>query len=73
VAVGHAGSGRKRALTNNAVAVCSPGLAGPALRSEAFYGALPEVIRRVEAGEIPAGQRGDYDLNDALVSAARGR
>jgi hypothetical protein len=157
VAVGHAGSARRRALASNGVAVSNPLLAGPALRfarmstrtflldrtafdsglvearpdrpgpraclaavakgaltqrnpwyapaetsltaamrrrgmvridflgsapgmwslhpphrTEPFYRALPEVIRRVEAGEIPTGQRGDYDLNGSLLAAALG-
>jgi hypothetical protein len=28
---------------------------------------LPELVRRVEAGDIPAAQRGDHDLNASLV------
>jgi hypothetical protein len=39
----------------------------PALRSDEFYAALPELIRRVESGDIPDGQRGDYDLNDSMI------
>lgn len=39
----------------------------PPMRSEEFYAALPELVRRVEAGDVPAGQRGDYDLNDSMV------
>lgn len=39
----------------------------PPLRSEAFYRALPDLIRRIEAGDVPEGQRGDYDLNDSMV------
>ncbi|XXF78202.1 hypothetical protein P2318_00150 [Myxococcaceae bacterium GXIMD 01537] len=39
----------------------------PRWRSQAFYDALPEVLRRAEAGDMPEGQRGDDDLNDSLV------
>ncbi|QRO02751.1 glycosyltransferase family 2 protein [Archangium violaceum] len=47
----------------------SPGLWSlhPKWRSKEFYDALPEVIRRVEAGDMPEAQRGDDDLNDSLV------
>ncbi|MGZ3460963.1 MAG: hypothetical protein ACXU86_20950 [Archangium sp.] len=47
----------------------SPGLWSlhPRWRSQEFYDALPEVIRRVEAGDMPEAQRGDDDLNDSLV------
>lgn len=39
----------------------------PRWRSQEFYDALPEVIRRAESGDMPEGQRGDDDLNDSLV------
>ena len=47
----------------------SPGLWSlhPKWRSQEYYDALPEVIRRTEAGDMPEGQRGDDDLNDSLV------
>jgi hypothetical protein len=35
-------------------------------RSEEFYRALPEIIRRIEADDIPARQLGDYDLIPSL-------
>lgn len=36
-------------------------------RSPNFYAALPEVIRRVEAGDVPQEQRGVYDIVAPLV------
>ena len=39
----------------------------PPMRSEEFYAALPELVARVEAGDLPAAQLGDYDVNDSLV------
>jgi len=39
----------------------------PKMRSEEFYAALPELVRRVETGDIPDEQRGDFDVNDSLV------
>jgi hypothetical protein len=36
-----------------------------------FIAALPDVIRRVEAGDFPASQAGDYDLNLDLWLAER--
>jgi hypothetical protein len=35
-------------------------------KSAALADALPGIIARVEAGDIPDGQRGHYDLNDSL-------
>jgi hypothetical protein len=47
----------------------------PPYRSAAFYRELPRLIERVEAGDIPDAQRGDYDLNDSMFdwSGARRR
>lgn len=47
----------------------------PPFRSQEFYRALPDLIKRIEAGEVPEAQRGDYDLNDSMLdwSAARRR
>jgi hypothetical protein len=39
----------------------------PPYRSEEFYQRLPEFIRAVEAGAVPEGQRGHYDLNDSMI------
>ena len=47
----------------------SPGMwtLHPAMRSEEFYAALEDLVRRVETGDIPDEQRGDYDVNDSMV------
>jgi hypothetical protein len=55
----------------------SPGMWSlhPAYRSAEFYEALPELIARVEADDVPDEQRGHYDIVDALFdfSAARAK
>jgi hypothetical protein len=38
----------------------------PPARSSAFYCALPQIIRRIEADDVPEGQRGDYDLPGSM-------
>lgn len=47
----------------------------PLFRSPDFYRELPRLIERVETGDVPEAQRGDYDLNDSMIdfSAARRR
>jgi len=39
----------------------------PPYRSERFFAALPEVVRMVEEDDLPAGQRGDYELNESII------
>jgi hypothetical protein len=39
----------------------------PAMRSDEFHAALPELVRRVEEGDIPEEQVGDFNLNDSMV------
>jgi hypothetical protein len=39
----------------------------PPYRCAAFYEGLPELVRRVEANDVPEAQRGDHDLNGSLV------
>jgi hypothetical protein len=39
----------------------------PPYRSETFYSQLPELIARVEAGDVPLAQRGDFDVNDSMI------
>ncbi len=39
----------------------------PPYRSERFYRLLPDIVSMVEEGDVPDGQRGDYDLNDAVI------
>lgn len=45
----------------------------PPYRSEAFYRELPALIRRVEAGEMPEAQLGDFDVNDSLIDWSSAR
>lgn len=47
----------------------------PALRSELFYRELPALIRRIEDGDVPDAQRGDFDMNDSMIdwTSARGQ
>jgi hypothetical protein len=45
----------------------------PPYRSEEFYSELPRLIERVETGEIPDAQRGDYELNDSMFDWSRAR
>lgn len=39
----------------------------PPYRTDAFLRDLPALIGRVENGDVPEGQRGDFDLNDSMV------
>jgi hypothetical protein len=39
----------------------------PPYRSRGFYDMLPELVRRVEIGDIPEAQRGDHDINSSMV------
>lgn len=45
----------------------------PPFRSEEFYRELPRLIERIESGDIPEAQRGDYELNDSLFDWSRAR
>jgi hypothetical protein len=47
----------------------SPGMWSlhPPYRCEDFYARLPELIRRIEGGDIPEAQRGCHDINASLV------
>jgi hypothetical protein len=38
----------------------------PPYRSESFHRELPRLIARVVTDDIPAGQRGDYDINSSM-------
>jgi hypothetical protein len=40
----------------------------PVSHSEDFYRELPRVIELVEGGDVPAGQLGDYNINDSLLA-----
>ena len=39
----------------------------PPYRSETFYRELPHLIARIASGNIPDGQRGDYDVNSSMM------
>jgi hypothetical protein len=39
----------------------------PPYRSPEFYRALPGLIERIEKGDIPEGQRGDFDINASML------
>jgi len=45
----------------------------PPYRSEEFYRRLPELVRAVETGNVPQGQRGHYDLNDSMIDWSEAR
>lgn len=45
----------------------------PTMRSEHFYQQLPALIGRIERGDVPEAQRGDYDLNDSMIDWTSGR
>src|ERR1700677_2566349 len=45
----------------------------PPYRSEEFYRELPNLIERIENGDVPDAQRGDYDLNDSMLDWSRAR
>jgi hypothetical protein len=45
----------------------------PPYRSDIFYRELPRLIRRVETGEMPAAQLGDFDVNDSLIDWSSAR
>jgi hypothetical protein len=45
----------------------------PPYRSEQFYLELPRLIERIEAGDVPDAQRGDYELNDSMFNWSRER
>lgn len=47
----------------------SPGLWSlhPPHRSERFYRTLPSLVSRVESGDVPDRQRGDFDVNDSML------
>jgi hypothetical protein len=39
----------------------------PALRSDLFHQELPRIISDIERGDLPVGQRGDFELNDSMI------
>jgi hypothetical protein len=65
---------KERSLVRHEFLGASPGLWSlhPPYRSRDFYDRLPELIRRVERGEIPAEQLGDHDMNGSMVDWSEG-
>ena len=45
----------------------------PPHHTPAFHQALPDLIARVERGEIPDAQLGDYDINDSMFDFSEAR
>lgn len=45
----------------------------PPYRCAEFYRRLPELIDRVERGDLPTGQYGDHDLNDSFIDWTEAR
>lgn len=66
---------RARGLTRIDLLGSAPGMWSlhPAMRSPESYAALPELVRRVEQGQVPDEQRGDFDVNDSMVDWSSAR
>lgn len=45
----------------------------PPYRSPLFYRELPNLVRRIEAGDVPDLQRGQHDVHDAMVDWSTAR
>jgi hypothetical protein len=45
----------------------------PPFRSPAYYATLPDIINRIETGNVPAGQLGDHNLNDSMIDWSSAR
>jgi len=60
---------QQRRLVRREFLGASPGMWSlhPPYRCRDFYEKLPELVRRIESGDIPAEQRGDHDVNASLV------
>lgn len=60
---------RARGLVRREFLGSAPGMWSlhPPYRCNDFYRRLPDIVRRVEAGDLPAGQAGDHDMNSSLV------
>jgi hypothetical protein len=39
----------------------------PPYRSPEFYAALGSIVERIEKGDVPEGQLGDFDINGSMV------
>ncbi len=66
---------RARGLVRREFLGAAPGMWSlhPPYRCADFYDKLPELVRRVEAGDVPEAQRGDHDINDSLVDWSEAR
>ncbi len=66
---------RRRGLVRRDFLGRDPGMWSlhPPYRCAEFYRLLPELVRRVESGDVPDGQRGDHDLNDTMVDWSEAR
>ena len=66
---------QKHGLGNMCFAGSGEGLYSlhPPFHYPAFHEALPGLIDRVERGDIPEGQLGDYDINDSLFDLSEVR
>lgn len=60
---------RKRRLVRRDFLGVAPGMWSlhPPYRCTDFYEKIPELIARIEAGDVPDAQRGDHDINGSLV------
>ena len=45
----------------------------PPYRSELFYDRLPNLIRRIELGDVTEAQRGNYDVDDSMIDWSTAR
>ena len=45
----------------------------PPYRSRGYIDRLPEIVEGIERGEVPEGQRGDYDINESFYPWSRDR
>jgi hypothetical protein len=63
------GAMRKHGLLRRDFLGSAPGMWSlhPPYRCADFYSKLPDLIAKIEAGDIPDAQRGDHDINGSLV------
>ena len=45
----------------------------PPYRSQVFYDLLPQLIKKIESGDMPDQQLGDHDVNDSLIDWSSAR
>ena len=60
---------RRRRMVRRDFLGTAPGMWSlhPPYRCADFYGKLPDLISRIETGNVPEAQRGDHDINGSLV------